>query len=317
MSFIIREAQRIKSKLRLAISGVSNSGKTYSALLIAKGMGFDNKKTIVIDTESAGQKASRVEAYSHLMKFDVLLFPPPFSPQRYIEAIEMCEKGGYECIIIDSCSHEWNGIGGILELHQKAVATSSSKNSFSAWAQVTPLHNRFIDKITRSEAHIICTVRSKSEHIINDENGKKTIEKVGLGYVQRDMFEYEFAVMFNLDLKTHLFSVEKDITELFKGRNEIISEEIGKELLEWLEEGADISDVDMSIEATPDYLALKEIAEKEGIEGLKLAWARLDIGKKQFLESTKDGLKEIAIHSNANKSANHEDGFENKVVGGG
>ena len=101
------KAVRKRAKLRLAITGPSGSGKTYGALLLAKGIGG---KVAVIDTEHGS-----ASLYSHLCEYDTLELEPPYSPERYIDAIKAAESAGYDVIIIDSATHEWNGAGGCLE----------------------------------------------------------------------------------------------------------------------------------------------------------------------------------------------------------
>ena len=108
------KAERHQIKLRLGLSGASGFGKTYSALLLAFGISNDWKKIAIIDTENGS-----ASLYSHLGDYNTLTLDEPFNPERYIQAIETCEKSAIEVIIIDSISHEWNGKGGCLELHEQ------------------------------------------------------------------------------------------------------------------------------------------------------------------------------------------------------
>src|SRR5690242_7927040 len=103
----LQQASRKNAKIKMALQGPSGSGKTYGALLIAFGLYNDWKKIAVIDTENHSS-----ELYAHLGSYQVLHLSSPFSPERYIQAIRTCEKVGMEVIIIDSISHEWEGIGG-------------------------------------------------------------------------------------------------------------------------------------------------------------------------------------------------------------
>src|SRR5471030_2377881 len=108
----LQQASRKNAKIRMALQGPSGSGKTYSALLLAFGLCNDWSKIAVIDTENHSS-----ELYAHLGNYQVLHIEPPFSPERYIEAIKVCEEADVEVIIVDSISHEWEGIGGILASH--------------------------------------------------------------------------------------------------------------------------------------------------------------------------------------------------------
>jgi hypothetical protein len=107
----LRKATRKKARIRLGLSAVSGGGKTYSAILIAKGLCGGLSKVAIIDTENGS-----ADLYAHLGEYNVLPLSAPFTPERYIEAIRTCEKAGMEVIIVDSISHEWDGKGGCLEI---------------------------------------------------------------------------------------------------------------------------------------------------------------------------------------------------------
>ena len=215
------KATKTKSKLRLAITGTAGSGKTYGALLIAQGLGG---KIAMIDTENGSGNV-----YSDLCDYDICNLSAPYDPRKYIQCIHEAEQAGYEIIIIDSISHEWNGEGGCLDLHTRETA-SGKGNSFTAWAKITPLHNMFVQALTASPCHIIATIRSKTDHIINDS---RQVVKVGLAPVQRDGIEYEFSTVFDISA-SHLASVNKDRTALFGDNPFKISPDIGARLRKWL-----------------------------------------------------------------------------------
>lgn len=101
-----------------------------------------------------------------------------------------------QVIILDSLSHEWEGGGGILDTHSKMAG-----NSFTNWAKVTPRHNALIECILQSPMHIIATLRTKQDYILTDKNGKQVPEKVGLRAIQRDGTDYEFTLVFDIDIK--------------------------------------------------------------------------------------------------------------------
>ncbi|MEZ7892713.1 MAG: ATP-binding protein [Candidatus Wallbacteria bacterium] len=220
-----KKAQKNESRLRIAISGASGSGKTYSALRIAKGIGG---KIAVIDTER-----SSASLYADIIDFDVLNLEPPYNPQKYIEAIIEAENAGYNVIIIDSLSHAWSGTGGLLDLHDNIQKSSKGVNGFSAWKEITPIQNRFIDTILASKCHIITTMRAKQEYIIEKGEYKTQVRKVGLAPVQRDGLEYEFTIFFEIS-QEHVATASKDRTNLFDGKYFTPSEETGKILINWL-----------------------------------------------------------------------------------
>ena len=170
MTFTFKKAVRSASKLRLALSGTSGSGKTYGAHLLAKGIGG---KIAVIDTERGA--AYLYADMSGMPEFDVLDLDAPFTPERYTEAIKAAEDAGYDILIIDSMTHEWNGKGGCLEEVERIAKARYRRNSWSAWNEMTPRHRQFVDAMLTSKLHIIATMRSKTEMAQEDVNGKKFI----------------------------------------------------------------------------------------------------------------------------------------------
>jgi hypothetical protein len=214
------------SKLRLGIAGPAGSGKTYSALLIAFGIGG---RVALIDTERGSG-----ELYAHLGEYDVCSITSPFEPEKYTEAVKAAESGGYGVIIIDSLSHAWSGEGGLLDLH--GHLSDRSGNSWAAWRKVTPKHNQLVEAMLQSPCHIIATMRSKMEYTQVTENGKTVVKKLGMNPIQRDGMEYEFTLFLDLDLD-HVASAGKDRTSLFDGKFFKPTKDTGKSLIRWLEEG--------------------------------------------------------------------------------
>ena len=227
-----RKAERKKAKLRLGITGPAGSGKTYSALLVAFGLGG---KIAMIDTENGSG-----DLYSSLGDYDICSISAPYEVKKYLAAIHEAEQAGYDIIIIDSLSHAWSGEGGLLDMQGKIAASSRSGNSYAAWREVTPWHNKLIDAMLSSPAHIIATMRSKTEYVqAENERGYKEIRKVGLAPVQRDGMDYEFGVVFDLSAN-HFATVSKDRTSIFDGQIFALSQDTGRTLREWLDSGVDI-----------------------------------------------------------------------------
>jgi energy-coupling factor transporter ATP-binding protein EcfA2 len=189
-----QRAIKREAKLRLALSGPSGSGKTYTALTLAQALAGSGGKVAVLDTERGS--ASK---YADLFEFDVLELES-FHPDRYIEAIHDAGAAGYAVIVLDSLSHAWNGQGGLLEVHEQVVKRQATKNSYTAWAEVTPIQNRLIDAITSAPLHVIATMRSKTEYVQGEgKNGRTEIRKVGTAPIQRDGMEFEFDITGDLD----------------------------------------------------------------------------------------------------------------------
>ncbi len=222
----LKNASRKRAKIKMALQGPSGSGKTYSALLIAYGLCSNWNKIAVIDTENHSS-----ELYAHLGSYQVLHIDPPFSPERYVQAIEICEKAQVEVIIIDSISHEWEGIGGILETHSNMTG-----NSYTNWNKLTPRHNSFVQHILQSPAHVIGTIRAKQEYVLSEKNGKQVPEKVGMKGVTREGMDYEFTLVFELNMK-NTATATKDRTSLFTCKPEFkLNQEIGSVILNWCNE---------------------------------------------------------------------------------
>lgn len=230
MSITFKKAVKKQAKLRLAIQGAAGSGKTYSSLILATALG---KKIAVIDTEHGS-----ASLYSDKFNFDVLEIKAPYTPEKYVDAMRAAEAEGYEVIVLDSISHEWNGEGGCLD-----IVSNIGGNSFTAWKQVTPRHDKFIGAILASNAHIVATMRSKTEYIMSQGEGSKSkVEKKGMAPIQRDQVDYEFTTVFDLN-QNHYANTTKDRTGIFVGKDFPITAETGKALLDWLNSGVSLETV--------------------------------------------------------------------------
>ena len=223
----LQQASRKKAKIKMALQGPSGSGKTKSALLIAYGLCGSWEKIAVIDSENRS-----ADLYADLGNYNVLPIASPFTPERYIEAIGICLQAGIQVIIVDSISHEWEGIGGILETH-----SGMPGNSFTNWSRLTPRHNAFIQALLQADVHIISTIRSKQEYVLSDKGGKLVPEKVGMKGITRDGLDYEFTLVFDLDITLKAKS-SKDRTQLFYGKPEFIpTSDTGAIILKWCNQG--------------------------------------------------------------------------------
>lgn len=224
------KATKSRAKLRMALFGPSGSGKTYTALTLASAFG----KIAVIDTERGS--ASK---YADLFDFDVLELAD-FHPQRYIDAIRAAESAGYDVIVIDSLSHAWTGAGGVLEQVDRAAKRSQSNNTYTAWRDVTPLHNALIESMIGSSIHIIATMRSKTEYVLEtNDRGKQAPRKIGLAPVQRDGMEYEFDVCGEMNQENDLIISKSRCAAI---NNAVIphpGRDLAATLLAWVTDGAE------------------------------------------------------------------------------
>jgi len=244
--FTFQKAKRSQRKARIALIGPSGSGKTYTALMLAKGLAGDGGRIAVIDTEN-----SSAALYADEVEFDVLNLDT-FSPEVYIQAIRAAEAAGYDVLIIDSLSHAWAGKDGALEQVDKVARRMQTTNTFAAWREVTPMHNALVDAMVRCKCHLIVTMRSKTEYVIDkDEKGKSIPRKVGMAPIQRDGLEYEFDIVADMDIDNN-FIVSKTRYKPLNGA--VINKpnaDLGREILAWLESGAPIEDMPRAQVAQP------------------------------------------------------------------
>lgn len=244
MQFQIKKATKEQSKARIGLIGPSGSGKTYTALTIAQGLG---DRVVVIDTENAS--ASK---YADKFNFDVLVLDS-FAPQTYVEAIHYCESKGYDVIVIDSLSHAWAGKDGMLQQKDRA-AKKPGNNDFSAWRDVNPHHQSLIDALVWCKVHLIITMRTKTEYVMEvNERGKTVPRKIGTTPIQRDGLEYEFDIVGDMDAD-HNLVVSKtrcpDLDGMVYNKPTIT---IADTILAWLSDGVPITNQLPAIPPIADY----------------------------------------------------------------
>lgn len=230
-SFVFQKAVKGHEKLRMALDGVTGGGKTWTALTIGCYIAErEGGRVALIDSERSSAKK-----YAPFFDFDHLTLPN-FDPQTYTGAIEAAIDAGYSVIIIDSLSHAWEGT---LDLKDRVTKRSQSHNSYDAWREVTPIHNQLIDTMLRAPAHVIATLRTKMDNLIEtDEKGHMTkVTKVGLKPQQREGVEYEFDIVADMNIEND-FIVSK--TRCFDLQGVVVNKP-GKNLAEtiyaWIEEG--------------------------------------------------------------------------------
>ena len=226
-----QKAERRQAKLRILITGPSGAGKTFSALLIASGIG---KRIAVADSEnrSASICADRTEGPLAGLAFDIMDIEPPYTVDKFTAAIDAAIAAKYDVLILDSISHEWAGEGGLLS--KKKALDQRGGNSYTNWAGITKEHEIFKARLINADIHLICTARSKQDYVLEmNEKGKQAPKKVGMAPIQRDGVEYEFTTAFDLAMD-HNAVASKDRTSLFDGQVFKPTVETGKKILAWL-----------------------------------------------------------------------------------
>lgn len=233
-TFEFRKATKHKARLRLALIGPAGSGKTYSALAIAAHLA-PGERIAVIDTEHGS--ASK---YADTFDFDVLELDS-FAPDTYVDALRAAEAAGYGVVIVDSLSHAWMGRDGALEQVDKISQRSDTKNSFAAWRHVTPRHNALVEAMLAARVHVIATMRTKMEYVIDrdERTGKSSPRKVGLAPVQRDGLEYEFDVVGDLDVANNFTVTKTRCSALADAHINRPGQQLAETLRAWLTDGTE------------------------------------------------------------------------------
>ena len=248
MTLEFKKAQREQVRIKVSIAGPAGSGKTMSSILLAYGLTraeFPNiseeevwSKICLIDTESGSGSlyVGKQVGPTHIGQYNTIELKPPFEPQVFVDAIHVAEQHEVNVIIIDSLSHAWAGVGGALD--QQGAIAARSGNSWTAWRTVTPQHNKLVDAMLQSSAHVIANMRAKMdyEQVVGD-NGKKQIKAIGMGVIMKDGIEYEFTTSFMLDYQ-HNANATKDRTAMFDGKYFVIDANTGKQMYQWLSSGA-------------------------------------------------------------------------------
>jgi AAA domain len=233
MAVTFQKATRTQAKARIALAGPSGSGKTYTALLVAQALG---PRIAVIDTERGS--SSKYAGEAGLPEFDVVELES-FSPERYIEALQVAEAAGYDVLIIDSLSHAWVGKEGVLEQVDLARARSKTGNPFTdGWRYASPLHNRLVDTMLQSKLDLIVTMRSKTKYVLEEHNGRQVPKQVGMELVQRDGIEYEWDIVGELDKENTLVITKSRCKALSGKRFAQPGAELGQAIKAWLNAGA-------------------------------------------------------------------------------
>ncbi|WZY01829.1 AAA family ATPase [Bacillus sp. FSL W7-1360] len=286
--FKVQKARREKQKAVIGLIGPSGSGKTVGALMIALGLMKEAypdadestlwSKVGVVDTEhkrsmlyanvTFGKEDERVGEFLHIN------FEPPYTTDRYQQAVQALKEAGTEVIIIDSLSHNWQGEGGIVDQH-----ASMTGNSFQNWGKLSSETTKLVKTLTRNDVHIIATLRTKQEYVMETTpHGKVQPVKVGTKPMQKDEMEYEFMLNFALGMDNKA-KATKDNTMLFTHEELRLTPSVGSKLYKWLELGADVRAEEES-ERQALLQKIKVIVENDDEQRKKLDQIEFKMSKK-------------------------------------
>lgn len=226
---LFKPATRTATKARIALSGPSGSGKTYTALSFAHTLG---SSVAVIDTErGSASKYAGLNGW----QFDTVT-PDSFAPDSLVSLL--AEAGAYDVVVVDSLSHYWMGVDGMLE---QADKLKRGPNSFSGWKEARPAERRMIDALVSFPGHVIVTMRTKTEYVIEeDDRGKKVPRKVGMKPEQREGIEYEFDLVGELDFNNTLTVSKSRIHTLARAVEPMPGDQFAQKIADWLSEGVQV-----------------------------------------------------------------------------
>lgn len=276
MSFVFKKAVREQVGLLIGLAGGTGSGKTYSAMRLAAGISGD-RPFAVIDTE-----AGRAKHYADKFNFDHGDLHPPFTPEKYAEAIMAADMAGYPAIVVDSCTHEWSGAGGVLEMHEAELDRMAGDDwkkreacKMAAWIRPKMDHKKMVQRLLQVRAHLILCFRAeeKVEMVKGDDGKMKIVPKVsstgldGWMPVCEKNLPYELTTSFLLTADAPGMPKPIKLQEQHKimfPLNQPIDEESGRKVAAWAS-GGKVS----AIEG-----ALKEIERATTLDTLKLCFGR-------------------------------------------
>lgn len=302
MTIKFEPAVRQGVKALINLYGPSGCGKTFTAIQLMRGLVGPDGRIAFIDTE-----AGRGSHYADLTPYDRADLAPPFSPSRYQEAIEAAEESGYDGLIIDSISHEWEGEGGVLEMAE-AIELRTHKSGLHCWNKPKGAHKKLINRLLRSRLHIIFCARAREKpKTVLDDRGKQQIVSDGFQPIVEKNFPYEMLISVGMtdaapgfpDLTMHK-KIPGELAPAFPA-DKLIGIETGKMLRKWLDGAAPVDDA-VSAKAEQG-----REAARGGTASLRTWWGRLSKAEQVSLKSFLDGeLKSIADASDAFNQAMDE-----------
>lgn len=289
MSFLsIQPASREGAKTVTAFAGVSGSGKTFSAILFAYGLAKRQAHKVgFLDTENR-----RGRLYADILpgkaQFQIADFAAPFSPARYAEAIKQFEAAGVEVLVIDSVTHEWEGIGGCDDIANDGVAPGKP----GRWNKAKREHKKFMDTMLQSSMHIVVCVRAREKTKIDrDAQGKTIFIPQGIQPVQEKNFMFEMTASLMMDNQGARQDVMKCPAALqaYLGRgNNYITVEDGEAVRAWIDGG---TPVNKELERCRAMLAN---TCEQGMKALEAAWKSITPQARQALQNELPALKASA-----------------------
>lgn len=286
--FQIKPACRENTPALIALWGESTSGKTYGAILLARGLVGPKGKIVLIDTENR-----RSKVYSDLAGgWDHMDFQPPFSPERYIQAMSTAEKAGAKVIIIDSASHVWEGQGGVL-----SMAEAVNQQGLLKWQKPKLAYKRMLNYLLRAPTHVIFCLRAKDK-IVQMKNAKNETELIHMGPtpIAEKNFIYEMTIAMRLG-KDHLptdIKCPPQMAGLIKP-DAMISLDTGRAIADWLAGGTPVD------QGALDILRQAKDVAAEGTAAFRKYWKTLKADQRNLVKTIMPEIESICFEADENK----------------
>lgn len=266
----IAPVQREGARTLIILTGVSGCGKTYTAIQIAVGMANgDQSKVGFLDTENG-----RGKLYADSVKSPFLYgeLKPPFSPARYVQAINEFAAVGVEVLVIDSGTHEWEGLGGCQDIAE------AGNPRMPNWNLAKSEHKKFMSALLNSPMHIILCLRAREksvpEKIKDPQTGRDKTVYVDYGLQpiteKNVVFEATASLMLHdQGSRQESLKVPAALQPILGRGTGYITEEDGRAIRAWVD-GA--KQLDAEVER---HRGLLQMAAENGMAALVAAWGNV------------------------------------------
>ena len=260
----IQPAVRQGARLVIGLAGTSGSGKTYTALQLAEGLaGGDPGKVGLLDTENG-----RGGLYGDILTGPFLMaqLDAPFSPARYAQAIDEFEAAGVDVLVIDSVTHEWEGLGGCIDISEKHAMRGRAN-----WAKAKREHNTFMSRLLASDMHIIVCIRAREKVRMEGTGSDMKVIPLGIQPAQEKNFMFEMTaslLMFDEGQSQDVMKCPAALKSALGRGKGYLTPADGAAVRAWVEGG---SPVDREAKKYLDRL--RGVTEK-GVQYVRDAWGK-------------------------------------------
>lgn len=302
----IQVAERAGARLVLCLAGISGSGKTFTALQVAFGLAKRNSRKVgLICTENR-----RGRLYSNILTdesgvvqpFLVGDLEPPFHPKRYTDALMEFQAAGVEVVVVDSVSHEWEGIGGCEEIAERGAV-----RGMKDWKTAKAEHKKFVNALLQSDMHVIVCARAREKVKMVKRDGKTEVESIGIQPIVEKNFMFEMTaslLMWNEGRTQEVFKCPADLRHILGREDGYLTVADGEALRAWVDGAAAL---DPEIERARNVL---RTTTEGGVEAYKAAWTKTP-------KAIRDALTADGTHATLKTAAEAYDAARKAAKPGG